>query len=56
MADKKQTTDYVNGDKVAGTGYKTLTPRPYSKGTARHDNVGGVSGENATEGNRNVRS
>ena len=26
----KQTSDHANGDKAAGTGYKTLTPKPTS--------------------------
>lgn len=51
----KQTNDN-NGDPVAGTGLKTLTPRPYAKGTARHNSGGGASGEDATSGNRNKKS
>lgn len=53
---KNQSSDSVNGDPVAGTGLSTLTPREFEKGTARHDNTGGESGENADVGDRNKKS
>lgn len=49
-------TNNNNGDPVAGTGLSTLTPREFEKGTARHDSVGGDSGENADVGDRNKKS
>ena len=55
MSKESNQTNSANGDKVAGTGLKTLTPKPY-KGVAKHSSVNGVSGENADSGNRNKKS
>lgn len=52
MSEKNQ-TNRNNGEKAAGTGLSTLTPRD-SNGTPPLGN--GPSGQKADEGNRNKRS
>ena len=52
MSMKKQTSDHMNGKKVAGTGYRTLTPVKYASGVVDSISPSGNKNSGSSQGHK----